>query len=40
MFTKLWSEILKGRDCLGDLGIGGRILLKLMLRVKGLDSSG
>jgi hypothetical protein len=32
MFTKFWSEILKGRDQLGDIGIDVRIILKWILR--------
>jgi hypothetical protein len=40
--TKYWPENQKGRDHLGDLSIGGKIILKLILKnggVKcGLDS--
>jgi hypothetical protein len=31
MNTKVWSENVKGRDHLGDLGVNERIILKLML---------
>jgi len=31
MCTKFWSEILKGRDHLEDLGIDGRIILEWIL---------
>jgi hypothetical protein len=39
MHTKFYSEILKGRDHLGDLGIDRRITLKWILKkhVKGVD---
>jgi len=32
MHTEFKSENLKGRECLGDLGIGGRIILKWILQ--------
>jgi hypothetical protein len=31
MLTKFWSENLKGRDHLEDLGVGGRIILEGIL---------
>jgi hypothetical protein len=31
MERKFWSENLKGRDYLEDLGVGGRIILEHML---------
>jgi hypothetical protein len=32
MHTKFWSEKLKGRDQLEDIGIGGKIILEWILR--------
>jgi hypothetical protein len=32
MHTKFWSENLKGRDHLEDLGVDGKILSEFMLR--------
>jgi hypothetical protein len=44
MRTRFWFESLKGRDHSEDLGVDGKIILKLILgnRVRGreLDSSG
>jgi hypothetical protein len=31
IFTKLWLEILKGRDQLADLGIDGKVKLESIL---------
>jgi hypothetical protein len=30
---KIWSQILKGKDHLVDLGIDGRIILKCVIRI-------
>jgi hypothetical protein len=35
MHTKFWLESLRGRDYLNDIGIDGRIILKLIFRKKG-----
>jgi hypothetical protein len=44
MHTRFWSENLKGRDCLEDLGIDGKILEWILGKIRvgrcGLDSSG
>jgi hypothetical protein len=34
MRTKFWTEILKGQDHLGDIGIDGRIIFKWKLGKK------
>jgi hypothetical protein len=34
--TQFWSENIKGRDLLGDLGVGGKIILKWILKVYGV----
>jgi hypothetical protein len=37
MRIKLWSENLKGRDHIEDLGVDGTIILKSVLRKYGVD---
>jgi hypothetical protein len=32
MPIKFWSKLLEGKDCLKDLDLGGRIILKWMLK--------
>jgi len=32
MPTKFWSKNINGKDHLGDLGVDGRILLKLVVK--------
>jgi hypothetical protein len=39
MHTTFLSEILKGRELLGKLGIDGKIILRWILGMCGLDSS-
>jgi hypothetical protein len=36
MQTKFWPEIPKGIECLGDLGIYGRIVLRWILKEHGV----
>jgi hypothetical protein len=36
MHKKCWSENTKGRDYLGDLGLDGTIVLKWILKKKGV----
>jgi hypothetical protein len=35
MHTIFWLENLKGRDCLGDMGIDGKIILEWILGKQG-----
>jgi len=35
MYTKCWSENVKGRECLEDLDVDGRIILEWILEIQG-----